>query len=241
MKKKVAIISNICIAVVLVGLGVAVFTTDLSNVFLSVSAPVYNGDRNGDQVSLMFVVEDDARFLPEILELLEERDTPATFFVGGKWASSNRAALLSIASNDKFELGNHAYNNRSLARLNESAQRKEIQNNHSLVKAITSGTQLNTEEGNEIREGVCMKLFLPPNGSFNKTTLKVAERLDYRTVMWSRDATTGSIFDKAVDGIRSGDLVLLRPSLATFASLIGILTEYGRKGFDVVKVSENIS
>jgi len=240
MKKKTAIIANLCIVCVLVGLGVAIFTTDLSRVFISVSAPIYTGGTEGKNVSLMFVLEDDARFLPETLDLLQERKVPATFFVGGKWASANRDQLVRIAGNPDFEIANHAYFNRNLSKLNETNQRKEIQNCHSMVKTITAGTPLNVQQGNAIVEGIDMKLFMPPNGDFNKNTLKSAEKLGYRTVMWSRDATTGSIYDKAVTDLTGGTLVLIRPSLSTFAALTGILVEYGRKGFTVVRASENI-
>jgi len=244
MKKRVTVISNVVIVCVLVGLGVAVFTTDLSNVFLSVGAPVYNGSRDGDKVSLMFVVEDDARYLPEIMDLLKDKGVPATFFVGGRWAGLNQATAKQIA--EDFEIANHGYNNRSLAKLKESEQHKEIQNCHSMVYTITSSSQLDVDEsgqvqgGVESKAGVAMKLFSPPNGSFNKTTLKSAERLGYRTVMWSKDATAGDIFTKATADVRSGDLVRLKPSLSAYSQLLGILTEYGRKGFNIVKVSENI-
>jgi len=233
-----AIISNLCIVVVLVGLGVAVFTTDLSNVFLSVGAPVYNGNREGNKVSLMFVVEDDARMLPDIMQKLKDSSAQATFFVGGKWASSNRVIAMSIARD--FEIANHAYNNQNLAKIKTKDQKKEIQNCHSLVKAITAGTPLNTQAGNQVVDGVDMKLFSPPNGSFNKNTLKSAERLGYKTVIWSRDATESSIYYNATNGVCSGDLVLMRPNAATFGALPGILNEYARLGFSVVKVSENI-
>jgi len=238
MRKRVAIISNLCIVCVLVGLGVAVFTTDLSRVFLSVGAPVYNGNRDGNKVSLMFVVEDDARYVPDIMQKLKDNDAGATFFVGGKWASSNRTLTMDIARN--FEIANHAYNNTNLAKLKQAEQQKEIQNCHSLVKAITASAPLDIEQGNKAASGTDMKLFSPPLGSFNKNTLKSAERIGYKTVIWSREATETSIFDKATNGVSSGDLVLMRPAAATLGALQNILDEYARLGFSVVKVSDNI-
>ena len=238
MKKRIVLISNLCIACVLIGLGVAVFTTDLSNVFLSVGAPVYNGDRKGEKISLMFVVENDARHMTEIMQKLKDNDAQATFFVGGKWASDNRPLVMDIARD--FEIANHAYNNRNLAKLKEQDQYKEIQNCHSLIKAITAASPLDILQGNQIASGTEMKLFSPPNGNFNKKTLKSAERLGYRTVMWSRDATSGSVFDKATNGVRSGDLVLLRPSAATLGALQQIVDKYKERGINIVKISENI-
>jgi len=221
--KRVTLVSNLCIAVVLIGLGAAVFTADITGIFISVSAPVSNGNRQNGQISIMFVVEEDNRFLPEILEKLKDKNIPATFFIGGNWASNNRETVKDIAMH--FEIGNHAWSNRSLARLNERDQLAEISQAHTLIREIT---------------GERANLFLPPNASFNNRTLRSAERLEYRTIMWSRNATQGIIFDKAVYGITSGDFVMFRPSLSTYAALPSILNEYTKRNLQIVSLSKHL-
>jgi len=236
VSKKVSIVTNLCIAVVLVGLGVAVFTVNLADVFISVSAPVAGGNRTNNNVSLMFVLEDDATYVNEIASLLIENNVDATFFVGGGWASRNRPTVMKLA--EHFELGNHAHNNRALAGKREAEQRAELETTHTLVKAITASVQL-TEDEIEPQEGVCMQVFLPPHGAFDRATLRAAERLGYRTVMWSRDATT-NVFDSATRDIMAGDFVLLRANLATFTELHRILRFYQNAGLGVTSVSENL-
>jgi peptidoglycan/xylan/chitin deacetylase (PgdA/CDA1 family) len=220
------------------GIGFAVFTTDLSNVFLSVSAPVYNGNRTAGNVSLMFAAEEDADFVPEIMQILKSNNARATFFVGGRWAGKNQTLVREIAEN--FEIANHAYSNSVLTKLSETNQRKEIKNCHNQVKMITAGTKLDPENGNQIVNGIDMKHFLPPYGSFNKTTLKCAEKLGYKTVIWSKDAAGGQIFEKATNGVQSGDLIMLALSAATFGALPSILESYRNLGLQTVPVSENI-
>ena len=241
-RKKVTLISNLCIAVVLIGLGTAVFTADITNLFIAVSAPITNGDRAGERVSLVFVVEDDSRYLNDTIALLKRTNTPATFFIGGDWASKHRDKVIEIARD--FEIGNHAYNNKSLEKLPEKTQYGEIANCHAMIKTITSATPVstNTSEitGVERNDGVTMNFFLPPNNSFNKKTLRAAESLGYRTIMCSRDATSGVIFDRAVGGICGGDYVLLKPNLSTYATLQNILLAYQSKHLEIVKVSDNI-
>ena len=205
-----------CIAVVLVGLGVAVFTVDMTNIFISVSAPVQNGNR-ADRISVMFVVENDARFLNEIIDLLEDRDNvDANFFIGGQWAINNRDTVKRIA--DRFEIGNHGMTNRNLALIPERDQNNEIQGAHDVLADII---------------GEPPSLFLPPNGSFNNRTLRVAERLGYRTVMWSRDASTAL-------QASSGDFVMLRPSLATLTKLNSLLHDFNNRNLQVIRISENM-
>jgi peptidoglycan/xylan/chitin deacetylase (PgdA/CDA1 family) len=237
--KRLSIISNLCIAVVLIGIGFAVFSADLSNVFLSVSAPVYNGDRTAGNVSLMFEVEENSGFFPEIIQVLKDNNASATFFVGGRWASKNQTLIREIA--EDFEIANHAYSNSVLTNLSEKNQLKEIRNCHNQIKMITAGTKLDIENGNKIQNGVTMKLFLPPYGSFNKTTLKCAEKLGYKTVIWSKDATGEQVFEKATNNVQSGDFVLLRPSAATLGALPGIFEKYQELMLKVVAVSENIA
>jgi peptidoglycan/xylan/chitin deacetylase (PgdA/CDA1 family) len=243
-RKKVTLISNLCIALVLLGLGAAIFTADITNLFISVSAPITNGNADGGKVSLVFVVEDDARYLDETLAFLKNTNTPATFFIGGDWASKHRDKVIAISR--EFEIGNHAYNNKSLAKLNEKTQYSEIASCHTLVKTITSATEVPVGAGGQVGEfqqnpGVTMNLLLPPNNSFNKSTLKCADGLGYRTILCSRDATNGIIFDKAVGGISGGEFVLLKPSLSPYAALTSILSAYSARNLEVVSVGRNLA
>jgi peptidoglycan/xylan/chitin deacetylase (PgdA/CDA1 family) len=243
-RKKIALVSNICIAVVLIGLGIAVFTADLTNLFISVSAPVQGGGAEGRNVALMFVVEDDAdrkkgeRFdLDETLRILKETETPATFFIGGNWASKNIAKVLEIAAD--FEIGNHAYSNSPLAKMNEKAQFQEISAGHGMLKQITSSVD---GRGQATGEGADLRFFLPPFGSFNKKTLKSAERLGYRTVMWSRDATSGVIYDQAIGGVLPGEFILMRPFMTSNAALAGVIRDLrGMKGLNIVSVGQALA
>ncbi|MDR0462027.1 MAG: polysaccharide deacetylase family protein [Christensenellaceae bacterium] len=249
-RKKITLFSNLCIATILIGLGIAVFTVDLGAVFISVGAPVRNGSRTDSNISFMFVLEDDAKYVPEIVAMLRDTNTPATFFVGGNWASKNRDKVKLIAETPCLELGNHAFTNRNLASMKEKEQNAEIVNCHSIVKMITSsaitGSEVeNGEDGDEIesRSGLEMNLFLPPNASFNKRTLRSAERNGYRTVIWSRNATdTKTLYNDAMRDVRAGDLILMRPNLSTYTFLSDALIKksYEKLGLGIASVGDNL-
>ena len=221
MTKKTVLASNACIAVVLIGLSVAIFTADITGIFISVMSPVYQGRYN--KISLLFVVEDDARFVDEIADLLHDRNVPAVFFIGGNWANNNRDKASKIAEN--FVIGNHGFYHRPLARMNERDQFAEIERAHNTLYDVTRRAPT---------------LFLPPFGSFNARTLRASERFGYRAVMWSRDATTQVIYDRAVYGISGGEFVVFRANLSTFASLGNILRAYEQMGLEIICVCENI-
>jgi peptidoglycan/xylan/chitin deacetylase (PgdA/CDA1 family) len=256
-KKKITLVANLCIAVVLIGLGVAIFTADLTQVFISVGAPLKSG--NGNNISLMFELEnlkagDD--YTDKVAKLLRENNIPATFFIGGKWASDNRDKVITLSQTSFFELGNHAYNNRSLSKLKEKDQNAEIVGCHTMVKAITKGGFSSVitggEEGGvdpnieetEPTDGVEMKLFLPPNGSFNKRTLRCAERNGYKTIIWSRNATASTdLYTDAGANLKGGELIFLRPNLATFTFLTNAINTklYQKAGVTLTTVSQNIA
>ena len=59
--------------------------------------PVYRGHRK-DVVALACAISWEAKALPELLELLNKRNTTITFFVSGDWADENRALLKDMAA-----------------------------------------------------------------------------------------------------------------------------------------------
>ena len=220
------VVANLCIVFVLVGLSVAVFTVDLSHVFLTVSAPVYNGNRDRSYVSLVINVHDGGEYIEPIMKILEERGVQATFFINGVWTKSNMALVEKMGK--AFELGNHGFAHENISSLREADQRARIRNTHDLVKGIT---------------GTGMNLFSPPLGGFSRNTLRAAQSLGYTTIMWSKDASSknsDSIFANATRDVRGGDLILLQPSGHTVDALPKVLDYYISNGLSVVKVSQNI-
>ncbi|MCL2569885.1 MAG: polysaccharide deacetylase family protein [Firmicutes bacterium] len=231
MGKRTSLVVNVSIAVVLLGLSVVVFTTDLSGIYMAVSGPHYNGNRNNQNVSIMINVYDNAhtQHIKQMMDILEDRDVDATWFVSGNWVKRNMALAKDMS--ERFELGNLGLTHRNMRNLSEANQRIEIQGTHDLVMGVA---------------GVEMNLFAPPNGNFNRTTLRVAESLGYTTIMWSkdtidwRDKDANIVFNRATQNIMNGDLVLMHPCAHSLAALPLIIDYYLSRGFDVVRVSENI-
>ena len=183
MEKRVSIISNFAIAGLLLVLGLAVFTTDLNRVFVTVSAPISSGNQNKASVSFMINVsnsssnKDDEKGLSggntteniiAIKEILQDRGMHATFFVNGAWAMGNVNLVQSLNAAG-HELGNKAFTTNNFRRLSTERQKKEIQGTHMAVSQIS---------------GINMNLFLPPNGNFDRNTLRAAESLNHTTVIW---------------------------------------------------------
>lgn len=191
---------------------------------------IYNGDRQKNNVSLMFNVYENTGVVNDIISVLNEKGVKATFFVGGCWADDNSQTLERIVKSG-HELGNHGYFHKDHKKLNYDGNYQEISLTGEMVTAIC-GAKLN--------------LFAPPSGSFSSTTLKASYDLGYKVIMWSkdtidwRDKDTTKIYNRATKDLAGGDLVLMHPKKHTLEVLPSIIDYYLSVGFDVVTVSENI-
>lgn len=194
-------------------------------------APIYHGDETSNCVALTFNVYEGAEIVEKILEVLDAHDAKATFFIGGCWAENNGVVLTKIVEAG-HELGSHGYFHKDHAKLTEERNRQEMQATHGLIKRLC---------------GVDVELFAPPSGSFSVTTLTVAEKLGYKTIMWSkdtvdwRDKNSKTVYNRATKNISGGDIVLMHPKTHTAEALPSILDYYNRKGLIATTVSECVS
>ncbi|MBQ9782824.1 MAG: polysaccharide deacetylase family protein [Clostridia bacterium] len=229
-KLKTRIITN-SILIILVAV-VFTFTIIPSNSIMiygkDSNAVLYNGNRNSNEVSLMFNVYENGDVVNGILDLLKEKNVKATFFIGGIFASRECEVIKRIYE-EGHELGNHGYFHKDHKKLTESQNVDEILSTHRLVKSIT---------------GIEMNLFAPPSGAYSKTTLKVAESLKYKTIMWSkdtidwRDSDVKTIIKRATENTVSGDLILMHPKGHTLTALSQIIETLSKKGLKMVTVSK---
>ena len=191
---------------------------------------IYNGNREYKNVSLMFNVYENTLVVNKIVDVLDEFDVKATFFVGGCWADDNGDALKKIIGSG-HELANHGYFHKDHKKLSYEKNKEEISLTGVIVNALC---------------GANLTLFAPPSGSFNETTLEAAFDLGYKVIMWSkdtidwRDSDEKKIFTRATQNLSNGDLVLMHPKEHTLKTLPKILEFYKDAGFSVVTVSENV-
>lgn len=196
----------------------------------SQESAIYNGNKNSGGVSLMFNVYENTNIVLEIVKVLKANNATATFFVGGCWADDNKQTLINILENGN-ELGNHGYFHRDHKKIGEKANLEEINCCHDVVKALC---------------GYEMKLFAPPSGSFNNTTLNCASKLGYKTIMWTkdtidwRDSDIDIIYKRATNNLSSGDFILMHPKESTLKALDKILKYINEKNLKAITVSQNL-
>ena len=232
LKSKISIITNFLIVIIIVVVSLVCFMpARVVPIYggKEIDA-IYNGNRNEKKVSLMFNVYENTDIVNSIIDLLDEYNVKATFFVGGCWADDNGKTLNKMVSSG-HEIANHGYFHKDHKKLSFEKNKEEIYLTEKIVEALC---------------GVKTNLFAPPSGSFSSFTLQVAYELGYKVIMWSkdtidwRDSDKNLIVKRATDNACNGDLILMHPKEHTLLALSDILRYYINNGFKIVTVSENI-
>lgn len=105
-----------------------------------------------------------------LVDYLVQHRIPATFFMSGKWIARHDAEVEHLLGVEFFEVGTHGEVHAHLPMHNADEQRGEIQ------KPVRF---LNEQYAHEAR------LFRPPYGEYNDTTVDVVKQLGLRFIQWS--------------------------------------------------------
>lgn len=217
------------VIIVLIFILIKVFSSYYS-VFNYYNEPIYKGDPNSKKIAFACNVYWGNEYIPDLLNIFKEEDIKITFFIGGSWARSF-PRLLKIIHDEGHEIGNHGYSHKNHANLTLEENKAEI---------------LKAEKQIEEIIGIKTELFAPPSGAFNDDTIKAAEELNYKIILWSIDTIDwkkpGSqyIRDKVLGKTHNGAIVLMHPVKDTVEALPSIIAELKEQGYKVTNIHEII-
>lgn len=192
--------------------------------------PIYRGNPNKKMVSLMINVAWGNEYIPKMLQVLEQENTKATFFLDGSWLQKNKATALQIAQHG-HELANHAYSHKNMSTLNEQAQREEIVKTERLLKELQ----------------IQNRLFAPPSGDYNEQTVRIAHELQLKTILWTldtvdwRNPSPEVVLQRILQNLHPGSLILMHPTYASSEALQRMIQGIRKQGYAIGSVSELIS
>ena len=231
MPKRRVIITNTIICSVLLVLGFLVSTINVNQTYLSVAAPLSNGNRDHHQVALMFIIDDPALAsnLTSILATLDRAESKATFFFTGAAAINNLELLQQLAT--KHEFGNYGFSNTVLNVADKNFISEEIRLGDLLINSL-----IHTP----------MQVFTPPKGLFNKHTLAMASALGYTTVLptdrnavidWDT-ADSNLVLSYATYNVQGGDIIALKPTTATMQCFAQVAANYLTNGLTITSLGQ---
>ena len=146
----------------------------------------------------------------DILDILDEFNAKATFFVVGSCMKANNSIILETIQRG-HEVGNHTTNHARLSKLSKKQISRNLEDNDKLYYNIT-------EEH--------MMTFRPPYGAYNKNVQKVA---NMPIILWSADSEDWELLDakkvvaRVLNEISEGGIVLLHDIHPTTVEAVRIL------------------
>ncbi len=226
--RKITALTNAALAVILIALSVVCFFP-AADPASGVEERIFRSGGKKDGVSLMVNVYEGREEVYEMLEIFARYDARITFFLGGCWADDNVECVRAIAAAG-HEVGSHGYFHLDHASLGYEENVREIAASVEFLSLAT---------------GSPIELFAPPSGAYSDETVRAAESMGLKTILWSkdtidwRDEDSELVFRRAA-AAEGGDLVLMHPKKHTVAALPRILEEYRARGLIVIPVGENL-
>ncbi|MEI7905209.1 MAG: polysaccharide deacetylase family protein [Candidatus Firestonebacteria bacterium] len=168
-------------------------------------------------------------FTLKLLNVLEQHDVKATFFVVGKMAVKYQGLLRAIHEYG-HEIGNHTFNHPLLTKVSKAIVADELEKGRSAINSLTGSDVL---------------FFRPPSGRYDSETVRIAAAHGLYTILWSVNSldygcnSSRDIEARVLANPSDGDIVLLHSGVkATLEALPAIIEGLKGKGFELKTLSE---
>ena len=162
----------------------------------------------------------------KVLEVLEEYNVRATFFVLGSKIKGNEHIIKRIKESNS-EIGNHTYNHKILTRLKEEDIKKEIDSTSNQIYEVI---------------GEYPNLLRPSYGIINQKIKKISNT---PIIIWNIDTldwkyhNSKKIAGRVLSKAKDGDIVLMLDVYSSTANALKIIIpELKERGYTFVTVSE---
>ena len=173
-------------------------------------------------------------YTPRLLDQLQRLRVPATFFEIGfmfQWFHGSASRQLRIGD----VIGDHTETHPMMAELSASAQQSQILDQTQWVRKYG---------------GTFPRLWRPPYGSYNSTTLAILHREHMLMVLWTIDTDdylrpgVSGIVHKALSGARPGAIILMHDAggdrAETITALPLIVKSLRDRGYKLVTIPQLI-
>lgn len=191
--------------------------------------PVYCVEREDRVISVTFDASWGGDKTLKILDLLDQYNAKATFFLVGIWVDKYPELVKEIAARG-HEIGNHSSSHAHFTQISESKIRQELRDCSDKIEALT---------------GVRPTLFRPPYGDYNSKVVTVVRDEGYECVQWSVDSQdwknrgVDDLVKRATKDIKPGDIILFHNDSQYIAeALPAVLSSYQAQGFQMIPAKD---
>ena len=134
--------------------------------------PIYEVETSDKKVAISFDASWGADKTTAIMDVLNEYEVNATFFLVGMWVDKYPDLVKEIDGRG-FEIGTHSNTHPDLTKLDSNSIKLELETSIKKIQDLTNKTP---------------KLFRAPFGAYNNTLIEEAEKLNLTTIQWSVDS-----------------------------------------------------
>jgi polysaccharide deacetylase family sporulation protein PdaB len=191
--------------------------------------PVYYVATDKKQVAISFDAAWGADKTEKIIEICNEYNVKATFFLVGMWVKKYPEMVKKIYQNG-FEIGTHSNTHPDMTKLSASDQKLELSTSINLIKDIT---------------GQDVKIFRPPYGAYNDALITTAQSLGLTTIQWDVDSldwkgiSAMEINKRVLNGVRNGSIILCHNNSEHILDALPIMLDrLIKRGYAVTPVGE---
>ena len=194
--------------------------------------PVYSVEREDPVISVTFDASWGGDKTMKILDLLDEYNAKATFFLVGIWVDKYPELVKAIAERG-HEIGNHTFSHRKFDRMGAEELRREIFSCEEAISSVSDAP---------------VRYIRPPEGQMSDTMRQVIGDLDYRVILWDVDTRDWAhtppetISRHILDTVQAGDIILMHDFIGydspTPEALRLVIPALLARGFRFVTVGE---
>lgn len=194
---------KICLVLIIVSILLAVSIDGVSAAqvyfgYPNRKVPVYYVQTDEKRVAISFDAAWGADKTQGILDILEDFNVRATFFLVGFW-TDKYGDMVEIIDQSGMEIGTHSNTHPDMTKLSAESIKNELEASINLIKDIT---------GKEV------KLFRAPYGAYNNTLLDTAASLGLETIQWDVDTldwkglSGEEICSRVLKLVKNGSIIL---------------------------------
>lgn len=198
-------------------------------------AQIYHKIQNDNmKIAITFDDGPHPRQTKEILDILDEYNIKATFFIIGVNADNYPDTLCEVVKRG-HEIGNHTYSHPHVSSINYNTLENEVAKCKNSIEGHT---------------GITPKLFRPPEGLIDSDVKSISQNYGYNVILWSIDTrdwahtSASKIIKNVTENISAGDIILMHDYIGTNShtaeALRGFIPILLEKGYKFVPISELI-
>jgi polysaccharide deacetylase family sporulation protein PdaB len=210
-----------------------IFNYDGIGVFSNVGRklPIYSVDTSEKKIALTFDVSWGLDNTEKILQVLEEYNVKATFFLVGAWAEDNTDMVKKIHDRG-HEIANHSTKHPDMTKISRERIIKEVEITDAKIMELT---------------GESSNIFRCPSGTYNDNVIETLKDINHYCIQWDVDSIDWKEegadleYNRVISKTKPGSIILFHNSAKyTPENLPKIIKTLKAGGYNFTKISELI-